>query len=216
MENKRGLFIAIEGVDGSGKTTQARLLRQNLINSGRRAFLTAEPTCKANHTPTPAGAVLGNVLKGKTALSNNSIAALFVADRVAHNTDPRLGITKLLDSGMDVITSRYYYSNLAYQGDGENTDWIIAANLDCPDIERPDICFFLDIDPAVCNSRVHTRQEEAEIYEQDTEMLEKTRQRFFSAFDKIKNRENIIIINAARSIEEIAEELLKIALGHAK
>ena len=148
MENKRGLFIVIEGVDGSGKTTQANLLADYLRKKGRTVHHTCEPT------ETGLGGMVRDGLGGEHPRTREELAAMFAADRVAHNVSPKNGIIKHLNEGTDVVCDRYYYSSLAYQGVDGAIDWVAGMNLDCPFITKPDICLFLDMDPEKCHEHI--------------------------------------------------------------
>jgi dTMP kinase len=210
---KRGRFIVIEGIDGCGKTTQVKILKKRIAEDGGYAFTTSEPTCKANHAPTRAGALLASVLKGKVKMPDSAIAGLFLTDRIMHNKDEKLGIDALLARGSDVICTRYYYSSLVYQGTPELYDWVFDANFNCPDIRTPDVCIFLDIDPKVSHSRVMGRSTEAEIYEQNTEMLVKAREKYINVLNKVKSarpEQRIEFVDASRGIDEIADRIYEI------
>lgn len=103
-----GFLIALEGVDGSGKTTQARLLAAALRQRGREVVLTQEPTSG------PHGQKLRRYLQGPTRhLSPEEELALFMADRQEH---VREVVQPALAAGKIVISDRYYYSSVAYQG----------------------------------------------------------------------------------------------------
>lgn len=194
-------FIVIEGLDGSGKSTQIKLLAESLRSMGRRVAETAEPT------PTAIGGLVRDALAGYPTRTPEEIAALFMADRVAHNTDPVRGIKKMLSDGMDVICDRYYYSSLAYQGSVTDPDWVARINLDCPEIRKPDLCVFLDLDYAACCRRMERDRSFREIYETE-EILNAVRKRYFDAFDWLKGRDTIVVIQAGRSIEEVAADIL--------
>lgn len=73
-----------------------------------------------------------------------------MADRVAHNVNPINGIGKLLSEGRVVLCDRYYYSSLAYQGTVTDPEWVFRINIDCPEIRKPDLCVFLDLDDEEC------------------------------------------------------------------
>ncbi len=209
-ENRRGRLIVFEGIDGCGKTTQLSLLRARLEADGRRAFVTSEPTCKADHVPTPAGRLIGDALRGKTVYSDTALAALFLADRVAHNTDPALGIRRFLDGGTDVICARYYYSTAVYQGNRGNLDWILSANLSCPDIVRPDLCVFLDLSPEESLARIRKRKGETEIYERGADMLAAAREKYLAVFDAVKRldpAQNIRVLPASLPVGVLADEI---------
>lgn len=193
-------FIVIEGLDGSGKTTQIRLLSESLRSMGRSVAETAEPT------PTAIGGLVRDALAGYPRRSPEEIAALFMADRVAHNTDPVRGIKKMLSDGKDVICDRYYYSSLAYQGSVTDPEWVARINLDCPEIRRPDLCVFLDLDYAACCRRMERDRSFREIYETE-EMLNAVRKRYFDAFARLQS-DRIVIIDAGRTVEEVAADIL--------
>ena len=194
-------FIVIEGLDGSGKSTQIRLLAESLRAMGRAVAETAEPT------PTAIGGLVRDALAGYPSRTPEEIAALFMADRVAHNTDPVRGINKMLSDGKDVICDRYYYSSLAYQGSVTDAEWVARINLDCPEIRKPDLCVFLDLDYAACCRRMERDRSFREIYETE-DMLNAVRKRYFTAFERLKNRDNIVIVDAGRTVEEVAGDIL--------
>lgn len=77
-----------------------------------------------------------------------------MADRVAHNVNPINGIGKLLSEGRVVLCDRYYYSSLAYQGTVTDPEWVFRINIDCPEIRKPDLCVFLDLDDEECLRRM--------------------------------------------------------------
>lgn len=194
---KRGRFIVLEGIDGSGKTTQIEQLASHLRSLGREVVVTAEPTISVS------GGLLRDALGGLQKRTACEMAALFVLDRIFHNVS-KGGIKELLDNGYDVICDRYYYSSLAYQGSETDFDWVMRMNLDCPEIQRPDLCIFLDVDPDVSLGRIASSRASTEIYEKK-ELLEKFRARFLSVFDMLKDRENIAIVDASQPRERVAE-----------
>ncbi len=194
---KKGRFIVLEGIDGSGKTTQIEQLAEHLRSLGREVVVTAEPTVSVS------GGLLRDALGGLQKRTACEMAALFVLDRIFHNVS-RGGIGELLDSGYDVICDRYYYSSLAYQGSETDFEWVKRMNLDCPEIRRPDLCIFLDIEPEVSLKRIASSRASTEIYEK-RELLEKFRGRFLYVFDMLKDRENIAIVDASQPREKVAE-----------
>ena len=207
MKDNKPKFIVIEGVDGAGKTTQIRKLAETLKAQGKRVFMTSEPTCKAqSHAPTAVGSMIGDVLLGKTEMTPSGMAALFLADRILHNTDPLIGIKAALERGEWVICDRYYYSSFAYQGKDTELDWVIRQNLDCPDIQKPDVCIFLDLAPEVARSRRDARETAQEIFERPEVKTSSIRDTFLAVFDKLDD--NISIIDADGSIDEVAERIL--------
>ena len=200
MALERGRFIVFEGIDGAGKTTQIDLLEKELKGIGRRVYRTAEPTESVT------GGMLRDALAGISKRTACEMAALFTLDRIFHNVNPVHGIEKMLNDGVDVICDRYYYSTLAYQGSEIEGDWALDMNLNCPEIRRPDVCLFLDLTPEQSMERISKGRVTQEIYE-TREKLEQVRNKFYHVFDRMGEGERIVIINASRSIEEIAEDI---------
>jgi dTMP kinase len=133
MANK-GFFICIEGLDGSGKSTQARLLAEQL-RKNNNVFLTVEPS----HGKIGAF-IRESYLYGEKRLSSAVEALLFAADRADHVQNE---ILPALEKGAIVISDRYLYSSLAYQGAaGLDIDWIYTINSHAI---RPDLALFLDV-----------------------------------------------------------------------
>jgi len=153
------MFIALEGIDGSGKSTQTRLLAEKLVNEGHIVYTTFEPT------DSPIGSLIRNILKGRFKADHRTIAGLFVADRLDHLLNEVNGIVKKLDEGFTVITDRYCFSSYAYQGTHMDMDWVIQANSMSAQILRPDINIFIDVDPEVSMQRLHSNRGQIELFE---------------------------------------------------
>jgi dTMP kinase len=203
METKRGRFIVFEGIDGAGKTTQIELLAKRLREQGRAVYCTAEPT------ETVSGGLLRDALSGVSRRTVCEMAAMFVFDRINHNVNPVNGIQKMLAEGFDVICDRYYYSSLAYQGSGTDPEWVGNMNLGCPEIMRPDVCIFLDLTPEQSMARINRGRATQEIYENE-EKLTQVRNQFYRVFDQLRERDNIQIVDAYRSVEEIHNDIVKL------
>ncbi len=195
----RGQFIVFEGIDGAGKTTQIKMLAERLEKQGRTVYITAEPTTSVT------GKMLRTALSGTDKRTPAEMAALFVLDRIGHNIE----IEELLEKGVDVICDRYYYSSLAYQGSQTDFSWVRDMNLHCPEIRKPDICIFLDLEPGVSLSRINSRNISTEIYETE-EILAAVRAQFYAAFAALGDK--VAIIDAAADIETVADRINK-ALG---
>lgn len=197
---KRGRFIVIEGIDGSGKSTQISLLAKKLNEDGRKVYTTAEPTISLT------GGMLRDALRGVTQHTTCEIAAMFLLDRISHNVNPVNGIEKFLASGVDVICDRYYYSSLAYQGSETDFDWVLDMNINCPEIRKPDLCIFLDLEPEKCLDRISKNRMVKEIYE-EVDRLERYRKRYFEIFDMLKFTDNIAIVDTNKDINAVAAEV---------
>ena len=196
-----GKFIVIEGLDGSGKTTQLHMLADALRALGRSVDETAEPTASAT------GGLIRDALSGFTPRTGAEIAALFMADRVAHNVNPVNGIQKQLADGRDVLCDRYYYSSFAYQGTVTDPEWVYHINIDCPEIRKPDLCIFLDLSDEECLRRMEQGRSYREIYENENSLIA-IRKRYYGIFEQLRGRDNIRIIDAARAREEVAQDVL--------
>lgn len=200
-------FIVFEGIDGAGKTTQIKLLRDKLAARGIECYITAEPT------DMPSGKLIREALSGRVKTTTAEMADMFARDRVIHNKDMEKGIGSHLERGICVISDRYYYSSLAYQGSELGFETVAALNLDNPDIRTPDICLFLDLSPEKSLERIGKRADTpTEIYE-NYDYLEKTRKMFFDVFDRLRARgEHIEIIDASGSAEEISDKIIDCVL----
>ena len=204
----KGIFIVFEGIDGAGKTTQVDLLAQNLASLGREVSLSAEPTTL------PTGKAIRRALSGEEKKSECEMAAMFVLDRIAHNIDAENGIEALTSRGIDVISDRYYYSSLAYQGAATDYKWVKAMNIGSPEIRRPDLCIYLDLTPERSLERISRGRESVEIYE-NLEKLTSVRSTFLSVIDDLRTEgESIYIVDADRAPEQIADEIWGIVKKH--
>lgn len=200
-------FIVFEGIDGAGKTTQIKLLCAALESLGIKCKTTVEPT------ELPSGRLLRRALSGELKKTPIEMAEMFAEDRVLHNTDPEEGISRMLADGYTVISDRYYYSSLAYQGAALGYDTVARLNLENKDIRRPDICIFLDLTPEKSLERIGGRGESKEIYE-NFDYLTRTRAMFFDVFEKLRqNGENIVVIDASGTVDEVAKAALGAVCG---
>lgn len=198
----RGKFIAFEGIDGSGKSTQILLLQQKLMEAGIPVYLTREPT------DGPYGAMLHTIMTGRLDACEETIAALYVADRMDHIKNVRNGILKKLEEGMTVITDRYYFSSYAYQGAHISMDWTIQANSLCANALRPDLNLYLDLSPEASFERIRRNRTDFEIYEK-LDNLRNTRDKYFEAFERLKNEERIEIVSAEQTVEQVEQDIWK-------
>jgi dTMP kinase len=197
---KDNLFIALEGIDGSGKSTQAKLLAEKLKSAGHKVYITFEPT------DGQVGKLLRSILKGSVKADNRTIAGLFLADRLDHLLDEHNGIAGKLTDGWTVITDRYYFSSYAYHGVHMDMDWVIDSNKICAEIAKPDINIFIDIPPEIAMERITANRADVELYE-NLENLKNVREKYLAAFDKEMHRENIRMVEGDRSLTTIAEDI---------
>lgn len=199
---KNNLFIALEGIDGSGKSTQAKMLSEKFSAEGYKVYTTFEPTDRF------IGSSIRNILKGNIKADERTIAALFAADRLDHLLNEENGILKKLGEGYTVITDRYYFSSYAYHGTHMDMDWVIASNEMSAKLLKPDINIFIDVSPEVSMQRISANRQITELYETH-ENLQNVREKYFEAFEKLKEQEKIFIINGNQSPEVINADIWK-------
>jgi dTMP kinase len=196
----RGRFIVFEGIDGSGKSTQVRLLADHLKSAGIPVHVTLQPSDRV------IGKLLRSILTGKEKTDERAIAALFLADRLDHITAPEDGLLDRLAAGQTVICDRYYFSSLAYNSLKVSMDWVIQAHQPVFELLRPDLVLFLDLSIDESLRRIHANREGTEHYE-TREMLERVRTNYFEAFERLGKDENIHTVDAARTPEAVAAEI---------
>ena len=197
---KKNLFIALEGIDGCGKSTQAKLLSEKLTSEGHIVYLTFEPT------DSYIGKTIRNILQHKIEADHKTIAALFTADRLDHILNKTDGLLKKLDEGFTVITDRYYFSSYAYHGAHISLDWVIKSNSMSAELLRPDLNIFIDLLPEISMQRLNKGRNALELFE-TKENLTKVRNKFFEAFDLFKDKEKIFITDGNRPLETVSKDI---------
>jgi len=186
-----GIFICIEGLDGCGKTTQARLLVRRLIKMGYDAVYTAEPS----------RGKIGNFIRkyclhGGKRMSVVVEALLFAADRFEHVKDV---ILPALDEGSIVVSDRYVYSSMAYQGAaGLDLKWIEMIN---EHAIRPNLAIFIDVEPYTVIKRLKSKKSVMENLE--------TQLKVRDVYMKFVGKGALIRINGNKSKKEVADAILK-------
>lgn len=201
MPEKRGKLIVIEGVDGCGKTTQSGILCDYLREKGFCVHHTTEPTQSG------LGGMVRDALSGEYKRTSEELAAMFMADRVSHNVSKTNGIKMHLERGDIVVCDRYYYSSLAYQGIDGAMQWVADMNLKSPVIEKPDLCIFIDMDPEKCFEHISAGRAHLEIFEKNSAKIADTRRRYMAVFDYLGGRDNVVIIDGGRTIEEVSKDI---------
>ena len=195
------MFITFEGVEGSGKSTQAKLLKQNLEERGFKVSLTREP----------GWGTIGNLIR-KLILEERDLDIhpyaelyLFCADRAQHVAEY---IKPRLERGEFVICDRFTDSTIVYQGYGRKLDTYFVkkvAEASALGI-KPDITFLLNLPVRTGLKRLQNREEISKLDEEPIEFHELIRQGYISEANLNKSR--IKIINADTKIEEIQNKIL--------
>jgi len=204
---KRSLFLTFEGMDGSGKTTQMRLLAERLRARGREVLETAEPG------GTRIGIAIRRILLdgANQELSPTAEMLLYFAAR-AQNVDE--WITPALAAGKIVIADRFTDSTLVYQGCGRGLGAETVMALDriaCRGLQ-PDLTVLIDIDPETSLARAHARNATARQDDRmDAQSLEFHRQ-VYAAYHALAARERgrVRVVDGRAAIEPLADEIWKI------
>jgi dTMP kinase len=201
MGERSGGFFVLEGLDGAGTTTQARMLDELLRKRGLDSMLTWEPTAH------PIGTMIRDALSGrlhppgsreKVRLSEAALCLLFAADRVEHSTE----ILRARDRGARVICDRYVLSSIAYQSlDASiSAERVIEVNRG---IAVPDLTFFLDVSVGECLKRLAARKDSPSIYEKK-ETLERIAANYQAAMPLYEIRYGPVVrIDGSQSPEAV-------------
>lgn len=184
-----GKFIVFEGLDGSGQSTQAKLLFDYFREIGKKAYLTSEPSQSL------IGGLGRSQLQGHWKSNAECLQLLFTADRSFHLEKE---IIPLLKKGIAVICTRYILSTLAYGNiDIKDGKWLKIIN------DRfiwPDITFLLKVSAKICIQRIKKERWHEELFEKE-EKLEKV---FKNYFRFSKDFKNIHIINGEKPVKEVS------------
>lgn len=199
-QKNRGRFIVFEGIDGSGKSTQIKLLADRITEFNLKLHVTREPTDNI------LGVIIRQMFRGEVEGDNKTIAALFVADRMDHLVNSKYGIVAQLNDGVNVLSDRYYFSSYAYHSDYIDMDWVVQANKINADILRADLTIYLEINPIDSLNRVFARGQQLDIYE-NANKLRSVHENYLKSFRQYGRNENIAIINANRDQQVIADDI---------
>jgi dTMP kinase len=193
-----GVFVAFEGGDGTGKTTQARALAASLSDRGYHTLLTFEPGDSS------VGKELRRIVLDPATgeLSHRTEVLLYAADKAEHVDTV---VLPALERGAVVITDRYVDSTLAYQGAGRDlglVDVEAVARWATRDL-RPDLTVVLDLDPAHGLSRFRERDR---IEGETPAFFARARQAFLDL--AAADPDHYLVVDAGRPRDEIAETVL--------
>lgn len=191
---KQGIFICIEGLDGSGKTTHAHRLVRNLQKRGIDSVYTTEPSKGELGT-----FIRGTILEGKKRVPRVVEALLFAVDRIEHFEKD---VKPALEDGKVVVSDRCVYSSLAYQGAaGLNLKWIEEINkFALP----PDLALYINVPPEVVVKRIRRKKSVMERLE--------TQRRVQKVYMKFVENGKLIPLNGDRKKSEVEQNILNVTL----
>ncbi|MGD9551641.1 MAG: dTMP kinase [Candidatus Caldatribacteriota bacterium] len=210
---KKGFFITLEGFEGSGKTTLAKMLHHIFLKNGFNALLTKEP----------GGTLVGDKIRKillereSEGLGYKAELLLFAASR-AENV--RINIRPALEKGLIVISDRYFDSTTAYQGFGRGINMDIIEYLNKFAVEEviPDLTFFLDVDAEIGLKRATAFGKGTELRFED-EFLQKKEVNGKLFLNRVRdgyyqiakqNPERIKIIDTNRDISLVLNDIIKV------
>ncbi|UER67935.1 dTMP kinase [Borrelia sp. BU AG58] len=179
-------FYCIEGIDGSGKTTIIQRL-QRLCNNELKYYFTKEPS----------EGVVGEFIRKqlttfKNPMKEASLAYLYAADRYEHLYNPKNGIIKILKkSRIKVITDRYLFSSIAYQGE-------LGRELN-KDFPLPEILFFIQTDPRIAYKRIQKNRRQPDLFELEAKNLKNINFRYT---ELLKDFEQLLDIVYIKNLNE--------------
>ncbi|MFA5364670.1 MAG: dTMP kinase [Candidatus Bathyarchaeia archaeon] len=190
----KGVFICIEGLDGSGKTTHTHRLVQNMQQKGYNAVYTTEPSRGELGT-----FIRGTILEGKHRIPRVVEALLFAVDRVEHIEKE---VKPALEQGKIVVSDRCVYSSLAYQGSaGLDLKWIEQINrFALP----PDLAVYIDVPPEVVVKRIRRKKSVMERLE--------TQQKVQKVYQKYVNDKKLVPIDGDKSKKEVETAVTSLVL----
>lgn len=195
---KKGTFICVEGLDASGKTTQARRLVRELRRRGFKAVYTTEPS------PGEIGKFIRTyILQRKRRVPIAVEALLFAVDRVDH-LEQR--VKPALEKGKIVVSDRYVYSSLAYQGAaGLDLNWIEEINRS---VVTPDLAIYLDVPPEVVVKRIRRKRSVMERLQVQRKVRE--------FYMKFVEDGQLIRVDGNRAKDEVSRDILTTVLNFLK
>lgn len=211
MSDRTGKFIVVEGIDGSGSTTQARRLCEYLLGRGRDAVCTQEPSSG------PIGVLIREVLQHKKAVAGSggpdwsAMALLFAADRVEHT---RRVIEPALSAGRVVVSDRYTLSSLTYQSltappEHRGIDWLRAINARAL---VPDLVLVIDTPAEVAALRRAKRGGEAELFEVD-DLQARLAEAYRMAESYLGMAGRVVHVDGTRDADAVFADVARAAVG---
>ncbi len=206
----KGLYIALEGTEASGKTTQVQKLKDYFESKGKEVVLTREPRKEG-----VIGDLVHQVLTGKKDFPSLALQYLFTTDRVLNHSEI---VDPALEAGKVVISDRVFWSGIVYgvldrmaeNYDVKTEDYLLIAHSILSFYHQfiiPDMTFYLKIPLNISLERLKNERKQAkEIYE-DEEKIKKVIDGYEELFERF--RDQVITIDGTKSIDEVTAQMIK-------
>ncbi|MCD4739989.1 dTMP kinase [archaeon] len=188
------VFIALEGLDGSGQSTQCKFLKDWFFNQAKKCLVTKEPTGNL------VGGLIRAQLTGMWQSSAEALQLLFAADRALHLEKE---ISPALKNGIHVVSDRYLFSSIAYGMLDADKHWLQNIN---STFLLPDAIIYLDVKPEECLRRLEGDRVGLELFEKK-DLLTKVRANYLELSREYKG---FHVVDGMRSPAVVHEEILNI------
>jgi dTMP kinase len=193
----KNIFIVLEGIDGSGTSTQASLLREYLFRRDHKAVITSEPSSG------PIGNLIREGMKRRVLFTHDEglfdaqMAYLFAADRHDHLYNEVDGVFKLISDGYTVISTRYYFSSLAYHCNSpKDFEFVKRLNEKFPD---PDLVIYID-NPVELSINRMSHRSFSDRYENEAKLI-KVRDNYEQIFADYGG--SLLRVSGAESVKDV-------------
>ncbi len=210
-----GLFVVVEGIDGCGSTTHAKLLAKALKNRGSEVVLTCEPSTG------PIGALIRQVLQRRLFVADatgprnfnwSTMALLFAADRMDHLDST---VAPALRAGSVVVSDRYDLSSLAYQSvtahnGAESIPWIRELNAQ---VLRPDLTVVIDVPAEIAEERRRNRGGVEEMFE--ARELQARLATVYARGEELVPNDRVLHVPGVGTVSDVAERIFEVVLDAA-
>ncbi|NIQ05532.1 MAG: dTMP kinase [Candidatus Korarchaeota archaeon] len=193
---EKGILIAIEGIDGCGKTTQVRRLKKKLTKRGFDTKVVKEPT-KGTY-----GREIRDILRGKKEADQDELLKLFIMDRKENVNE---NVLPSLKEGKIVIADRYFVSTLAYQkGNKRSFEKILEAHKFAP---LPELVVIIDVSPEIAINRLSKEATPRDQFENDKDFLTRVRENYLDISHVLKEKTNILVVDGEQPPNEVHRKI---------
>jgi dTMP kinase len=199
-----GIFVALEGIDGSGKTTQAGHLSNRLEAQGIPVTRTREPSDGR------IGALIRSVVAQDEQMAEEALALLYAADRIEHLTSGA-GILAALKAGRVVVSDRYLLSTYAYHSHKTEESWVVAVNSAAARLVTPQLTILLDIQPELAMRRLASVGRGGHRYEKLDYLVDVRSSYLHYAV----NWPNCVVLNGAQDEKSLAAKIWQLVEPYA-